>query len=232
MIRTLFLSLLLTCSTFAATATAIIGQSTTFLVTATGTAPFTYQWYKDGSPLIGATNSTYVINQVGTADAGAYTAKVSNSVGSTISDYGVLSIVAIDNTSTYSRAYSASPFSTTPWIFQTVTLKPFEDPGVHLSGNYYVVPTTGQYLIVIHARLNDNSIPGISWGVGAEITTTDNVQFIWLSTNFFNNNYYQRDGGLNVMMKTFNAGDKIGVFTYSTVESITFLSVDFSIKRI
>jgi hypothetical protein len=51
-----------------------------------GTAPFDYQWQKDGQPIAGATSSTYVINSATIADGGEYTVRVSNSAGSTTSD--------------------------------------------------------------------------------------------------------------------------------------------------
>ena len=39
--------------------TVTVGQPATFTVTATGTAPLTYQWYVNGVPINGATSSTY-----------------------------------------------------------------------------------------------------------------------------------------------------------------------------
>ena len=44
----------------------------TFQVTASGTAPVTYQWQKDGVNIAGATASSYALAAVAPADAGAY----------------------------------------------------------------------------------------------------------------------------------------------------------------
>jgi hypothetical protein len=49
----------------------------TFTVAATGTGPFTYQWRKDGTPIPGATASSYTIPSVQPTDAGVYSAVVS-----------------------------------------------------------------------------------------------------------------------------------------------------------
>ncbi|MDR1816927.1 MAG: immunoglobulin domain-containing protein [Puniceicoccales bacterium] len=51
-----------------------------------GTPPFTYQWYRNGTPLIGATSSTYVLRNVSVIDAGSYVVKISNAAGD---DYAV-----------------------------------------------------------------------------------------------------------------------------------------------
>ena len=61
-------------------------------VAATGTAPFTYQWQRNGAAIIGANGSTYTIAQVQTADAGNYTVVVSNAAGSVTSAAATLTI--------------------------------------------------------------------------------------------------------------------------------------------
>lgn len=70
------------------------GRAVTLSVTAEGTAPFTYEWRRDGVPLAGATSDRYAIASVGAADAGVYTVKVANSAGSTLSDAATLVIEA------------------------------------------------------------------------------------------------------------------------------------------
>ncbi|HEX2750565.1 MAG TPA: immunoglobulin domain-containing protein, partial [Verrucomicrobiales bacterium] len=51
---------------------------TTFTVTATGTSPLTYQWYKDDTLIENATAPSYTLNPVTPGSAGAYKCKVSN----------------------------------------------------------------------------------------------------------------------------------------------------------
>ena len=61
------------------------GQTATFSVTATGTAPLTYQWKKGGTVIAGATSSTYTTPATSSADnAAVFTVVVSNSAGTTV----------------------------------------------------------------------------------------------------------------------------------------------------
>ena len=69
------------------------GESATFSVVAGGTEPYTYQWYKDGEPIDGATGSELTIPVAGPADAGTYSVEVSNSVGSVTSQGAALKIL-------------------------------------------------------------------------------------------------------------------------------------------
>jgi len=52
----------------------------------------TYQWYKDGKAISGATASSYTIKSVKASDAGKYTVKVSNSAGSVTSSAATLTV--------------------------------------------------------------------------------------------------------------------------------------------
>lgn len=81
-------------SGWAVTGTASLGKKVELAVTASGTAPFSYQWFKNNTPIPGAFNSTYTIASVAAADAGTYTVGVTNSAGSTTSDVAVLNVDA------------------------------------------------------------------------------------------------------------------------------------------
>ncbi|MBI4621594.1 MAG: immunoglobulin domain-containing protein [Verrucomicrobia bacterium] len=70
-----------------------VGASATFTVGVSGTAPFTYQWRKNGAAIAGATNATLVLAVVTTANAGSYTVLVTNAVGSATSGVAVLTLV-------------------------------------------------------------------------------------------------------------------------------------------
>lgn len=65
--------------------TLFAGRPLTLSVSAAGTEPLVYQWYKGQQLLPGATTSTFRIESVSTNDAGAYTAVVSNAAGSVTS---------------------------------------------------------------------------------------------------------------------------------------------------
>jgi DNA-binding beta-propeller fold protein YncE len=77
------------------------GQVATFSVTATGTAPLSYQWQKAGSAISGATASTYTISDAALADSGSQlTVAVSNSAGTTTSNAATLTVTAVAPTIT------------------------------------------------------------------------------------------------------------------------------------
>jgi hypothetical protein len=69
-----------------------LGSSVTLTFEITGTAPFTYQWYMDGSPIPGATNPTYAISDAQQSDAGSYTVSVANVDASTMSAAATLTV--------------------------------------------------------------------------------------------------------------------------------------------
>ncbi len=89
----LALASLLGINLHAATASAVSGQTVTLSVNAGGTAPFQYQWYKNGVAIASATGPTYVLSKITTANAGSYYATVGNSAGSAASDTAVLTII-------------------------------------------------------------------------------------------------------------------------------------------
>jgi hypothetical protein len=60
---------------------AIVGTSVSFSITVTGGLPLYYQWYFKGSPILGATSTSYGIPNVQTNHAGNYSITVSNSWG-------------------------------------------------------------------------------------------------------------------------------------------------------
>ncbi len=74
--------------------TTCAGTAATFSVTATGTAPISYQWRKNGSPIPGAIAASLTIPVVATSDAGAYDCYVSNDCGNTSSAFASLTVDA------------------------------------------------------------------------------------------------------------------------------------------
>jgi hypothetical protein len=68
------------------------GKSASFGVAASGTKPMTYQWKKDGSAILGATNATFIIARVSSSDAGNYTVDVANSCGMVTSRAATLTV--------------------------------------------------------------------------------------------------------------------------------------------
>jgi len=75
--------------------TVTVGATATFSVVATGTAPLTYQWSKNGAAINGATNSTYTTPATVIGDNGStFTVTVSNVAGSKTSNAAMLTVTA------------------------------------------------------------------------------------------------------------------------------------------
>ncbi len=70
-----------------------VGQTAKFSVTATGTAPFRYQWRKNGVDISGATKASYITPATTLADNGSvFAVTVSNSAGSASSNGATLTV--------------------------------------------------------------------------------------------------------------------------------------------
>ncbi|MEQ1354415.1 MAG: immunoglobulin domain-containing protein, partial [Candidatus Acidiferrum sp.] len=71
------------------------GQTASFSIATTGTAPITYQWMKNGAAISGANSSNYSTPVTTLTDNGAgFTARVSNSAGTVTSNTATLTVTA------------------------------------------------------------------------------------------------------------------------------------------
>jgi hypothetical protein len=64
----------------------------TFTVVATGVPAPAYQWYKNGSPIDGATGSSLVLRNINRGSRGTYQVRVSNALGSVVSVPATLTV--------------------------------------------------------------------------------------------------------------------------------------------
>jgi len=89
--------------------TAREGEGATFTVGVDGTRPYTFQWYKNGSPISGATSQSYTTPPVTAGDEGStYYVAVSNDFSSDTSGQGALHVLLNPRVlSVYSRDNSA-----------------------------------------------------------------------------------------------------------------------------
>lgn len=68
----------------------VAGRSTTFAAEHVGSAPLTYQWYKNGEALPGATGPTLTIDPVLAADEGTYQLKAGNPLSTEVASRSAL----------------------------------------------------------------------------------------------------------------------------------------------
>lgn len=67
------------------------GSTTTLSVISTGSSS-NYQWYLNGTPIAGATSSSYIISTVSSTTIGSYTVKITNSAGSVTSSAAIVTL--------------------------------------------------------------------------------------------------------------------------------------------
>lgn len=107
--------------------TAVTAENAGFTVAATGTAPLTYQWRKDGSPISdggavsGTNTASLLIAGVTAANGGAYDVVITNALGSTTSSLATLLV-------------NPPPPSTVFWDFGAAAT-PTADPSSGLSAD-------------------------------------------------------------------------------------------------
>jgi hypothetical protein len=82
-----------TITTQPASQTVTAGQTATFTVVASGTAPLSYQWRKNGVAISGATSSSYTTPATATSDSGStFSVVVSNTAGTVTSSAATLTV--------------------------------------------------------------------------------------------------------------------------------------------
>ena len=87
--------------------TVIAGQTATFTVQATGSAPLRYQWKKGGTNIDGATSSSYTTPATSLADSGAvYSVEVINDLGKVTSNDASLTVTVAPVITTQPAAQS------------------------------------------------------------------------------------------------------------------------------
>lgn len=88
------------------------GDNVSFIIAASGTAPLSYQWRRNGVNLSGANSATLSLTSVSTNQAGSYTCLVTNVAGSSLSSAAVLAVSALP----------VAPSVTTQPVSQTVAV--------------------------------------------------------------------------------------------------------------
>src|SRR5215472_6741082 len=148
--------------------TVTAGQTATFMVVATGTAPLSYQWQKDGTAISGATSASYTTAATSSSDNGAkFQVVVSNSAGSVTSNAATLTV----------NAGAVAPSITTQPANQTVT--------VGQTASFTVV-ATGTAPLSYQWQKNGTAISGAtaaSYTTPATTSSDNGAQFVVVVSN-------------------------------------------------
>ena len=150
-----------------------VDQTATFSVTATGTAPLSYQWQKSGTSITGATASSYTTAATTLADNGAtFKVTISNAAGSITSEAATLTVLAAAAASTDVLTYHNDNSRSAQNLTETV-LTPTNVNATQF-GLLRVLPADGlvdgQPLIV-----SNLSVSGVSRNVVYAVTENDSV---------------------------------------------------------
>jgi hypothetical protein len=95
-----------------------VGATANFTVVATGTAPLSYQWSKNGTAIAGATSASYTTPATVSGDSGStFSVQVSNTAGSKTSNTGTLTV----NPAPVPPTITTQPQSQTVTVGSTVT---------------------------------------------------------------------------------------------------------------
>ncbi len=88
------------------------GEAATFSVVAHGTAPLSYQWRLNGTPIFGATSAGYTLTNLQLTNAGDYSCTITNLTGATNSAAATLTLVSAPT-----DAYAAAVLADNPAAF-------------------------------------------------------------------------------------------------------------------
>ena len=148
--------------------TVTAGQTATFAVVASGTAPLSYQWNKNGTAVSGATSSSYTTPATTSSDNGAQlTVVVTNTAGSATSSAATLTV----------NAAPVAPSITTQPASQTVTTG---------QGATFTVTAAGTAPLSYQWRKNGAAISGAtlsSYSTPATTNADNGAQFTVVVTN-------------------------------------------------
>ncbi len=141
------------------------GQSAAFSVLASGNAPLTYRWFKNGAVIAGATQSSFTVANVSAADAGDYSVEVTNPVASVWSNSAPLVIVPVGIVATQARTGAPASPGGIVTITNTVTY-----PGSATGLKWQVLLPSGWSIA---------SSSGTSGGAVPAAGTTDLAEWSW-----------------------------------------------------
>lgn len=171
-----------------------VNGSTTLRVGVSGTAVWTYQWYKDGLTIQGATGPTLPLSNVQPGDAGKYTVKVQNVFRTIYSSPAKVTVLA-------APIFIKQPVSVSARLGQTVVFQAeavglgnltfqWQKDGVNIDGetgqsltlNNITGASSGIYRVLAFnslATAPDNGVPsqGAALSVGAALAGTVDTTF-------------------------------------------------------
>jgi len=148
--------------------TVVAGHTATFSVTVSGTGPMSYQWYKGGIAISGATASSYTTPTTSMSDTGSvFTVVVLNSTGKVTSAPATLTVTAATL-----QSIAVSP--TSPSIAKGLTVQ-FTATGTYTDSSTQNITTSVTWASATGAVATIGTSTGLASGAGvgtSQITAT------------------------------------------------------------
>ncbi|MES2920360.1 MAG: immunoglobulin domain-containing protein [Verrucomicrobiota bacterium] len=105
-----------------ASVNAVVGETVSFTVAASGSMPLTCQWYRGTRPIPGATGLTLQVGPLTNADAGPYQVIVTNAYGSDTSATANLTVNTLTETGVFATGFNADTIhAASPGVGPTAT---------------------------------------------------------------------------------------------------------------
>jgi Immunoglobulin domain/NHL repeat len=146
------------------------GRTATFTVGVSGSQPLFYQWWFNGTNILGATNASLTLANVQTTNAGSYAVLVSNAWGSTISSNAILVFraptVLSGSLTNYTFESDTTYYITNIQLYGVTTIeggaiiKFASQPVAQMTLNGPLVCLTGPSDVAILTSKDDNSVGG------------------------------------------------------------------------
>ncbi len=135
--------------------TVTAGNPVSFFVSATGTAPLSYQWSKGTTAIAVATSASYAISSTASADAGSYTVTITNAAGSVTSNPATLTVNA-------GPTFTTQPLSQPAFVGSTISFVALATSATPITyqwqkGGINILNATGATLTLTNVQLSDAS---------------------------------------------------------------------------
>src|SRR6185369_1558326 len=152
------------------TVTIFLGSNATFNVVAIGTTPLSYQWKRNGSSIVGATNNALNLTNVQFNQAGNYSVQITNGLGSLASSNALLTVNALYHFTW--TPISATRFVNTPFAVTVTALNGTNGVAGDFSGNVSLSLTNG---VLMSPNVSGAFVQGVWTGLIAISQTGTNL---------------------------------------------------------
>jgi len=139
------------------------GEQVSFQVQADGTAPLSYQWQRNGAPLVNGTSSSYTVASAQPDDHGAvFSVTVSNALGQITSTNAVLSVrPGIQVTASLNQSLEPEVFRGWPMLLEVALVHP--DASLVTASPILICATNGPWPKAVNLDVRDSQDGSVTW---------------------------------------------------------------------